>query len=142
MKSNLKKITHEMAVFYILFTEHLKNREQYHPPNIVDVGDVLVKELNKWVFTTWKTPARFSEIFQENPDLLERVLVKSKSGSKYYKYRLNINFVPRLIKDGRLQEFFEAITDDYKPQVAVKAAECEHGLPTFVECPYCSGAKQ
>lgn len=126
-----------MAVLYILFKEHQKNREAYHAPSIVDVGDVYVEELGKWVFTTWKTPARLTDIFQDNPDLLQRVLVKSKAGSKYYKYRLNLNFIPELIKDAKLKEFFSAITGTYTPQPKIETQYCDHGLPTFVQCPQC-----
>lgn len=133
------KITHEMAVLYLLFQQHKIDREVYLPPSAVDVGDVLIEPLNIYVFTTWKTPARLTDIYQDNPDLLQRIQVKSRSGSNYYKYRLNINFIPELIKDKKLKTFFEYIGGKYEPQKKIETKYCQHGLPTFVQCPNCCG---
>lgn len=126
-----------MACLYILYKQHNENWELFIPPSAVDRGDLLIEELNMWVFTTWKTPARLTDIFQDNPDLLQRVQVKSKSGSKYYKYRLHENFTPMLIVEKPLREFFDAITVDYVPRVQLPKEQCPHGIPKFVKCPYC-----
>lgn len=135
----MKKITHKMVCLYVLWKKHLEDREAYWAPSIVDVGDIHIPELNAYVFTTWKTPARLTDLFQEQPDLFERIDVKSeKSGTHYYKYRLNLNFVPRLITDRSLKEFFEKVSGQgYKPLPTKVEVLCPHGVPSFVVCPYC-----
>ena len=135
MKSS--KLTHKMACFYILLKQHQEDRIKYISPSTVDIGDVYIEETKEYIFTTWKTPTRLTDIFQENPGLLERISVKSKAGQNYYKYRLNINFTEFFIQDPKLKEFFKKISPRYIPQEIIEEKTCPHGLPAFVKCPYC-----
>jgi len=105
----MNRITQEQAAFYILYKEAKKDREKYHSPSIVDIGDVLITELDQWAFTSWKAPARLSDIWNDNPGLLERIEVKSMTGSKYYKYRISIKAHRGLIKDEKLLSFYDRI---------------------------------
>lgn len=103
------KVTQEQCAFYILYLESKKDKEAYHSPSIVDVGDVYVKEYGVWVFTTWKTPTRLTDIYQRNPDLLQRVSATARAGNKYYKYRINTQARIEFIKDQQLLEFYNKI---------------------------------
>jgi len=103
------RITQQECAFYILYQEFKKNHEMYHSPSIVDVGDVYIKEVGKWVFTTWKTPTRLTDIFQKNPGLLERISVRAKAGNRYYKYRISNTVKVEDIKDPELLAFYNKI---------------------------------
>lgn len=109
MATRKDKVTHEQAAFYILYGLSKKDPEAYHAPSVVDVGDVHVAELNEWVFTTWKTPTRLTDIYQQNPLLLERTEARSRAGTKYYRYRVSVNAKPEFIKDPQLRTFYERI---------------------------------
>lgn len=69
------------------------------------VGEMHIPELNRWVLMSYKCPTRLTDIFQENPGLLERELFEGKSGSKYYRYRIVENATLHLILDPALIEF-------------------------------------
>lgn len=105
----MKKVTQEQCAFYILYKESKKDKEAYHSPSIVDVGDVHIEELDVWVFTTWKTPTRLTDIYQDNPNLLERISVKARAGNSYYKYRISTSASAGLIKDKTLLDFYNKI---------------------------------
>lgn len=109
VKGVRSKITQEQCAFYILYKEHHKDPEAYHSPSIVDVGDVLIEELNEWVFTTWKTPTRLTDIFQDNPNLLERIAVKARAGNYYFKYRIRKGVTKADIVDPSLSHFYSLI---------------------------------
>lgn len=103
------KVTHEQCAFYILYKKRSENPEEYHAPSIVDVGDVYIEELKEWVFTTWKTPSRLTDIYQKNPKLLERISVKAKAGNKYFKYRIRLGVTVEDIVEPSLLTFYKKI---------------------------------
>lgn len=75
-------------------------------------GEMLIKELGTWVLMSYKCPARLSDIFLQNPTLLEREEIVGKSGAKYFGYRLRLHVTPNDIVDTKLKSFYDKITQN------------------------------
>lgn len=81
------KITQKQMAFYRLYQNFVES-----PLKFIEtwrfVGEIEIKEARTWGLMSYKCPTRLTDIFLENPNLLERVMVKGKSGSNYYAYRI------------------------------------------------------
>lgn len=104
--------TQQEVVFYLLYESFKKDPKAYVPIHAFAAGDVLIKPLHRWAFASYKTPARVTEIYYENPGLLDRRKVRGKSGARYFEYRITFfSPTPRenLIKDEILRNFYNKI---------------------------------
>lgn len=117
----MKKITQKMMAFYLLWKCRQDNPDEYIPTWRF-VGEIEVPELWTHVMMSYKCPTRLTDIYQENPDLLERKLVKGKSGAEYYAYRFAPEVNRSMIKDAKLRDFF----DHLKEGARKRALQIEH----------------
>lgn len=102
------KITQMQMAFYKLYSARQEDRERFVPLWEFG-GEMLVKELNQWVLMSYKCPTRMSDIYNRNPNLVERITITGKSGSKYFAYRFVPDVKPELILDPQLQEFYKLL---------------------------------
>lgn len=103
------KITQKQLAFYKLYKKFKDNHEEY-----LDTwefgGEIHIIELGRWELMSYKCPARLSDIYNENPDFLERRIVTGKSGSKYFQYRItNISNPIEKLVDPILLEFYRKV---------------------------------
>lgn len=113
------RVTQKKAAFYTLYadfrrakalpTEEERKAAYRFIPTWEFVGEVNIPELGVWVMRSYKCPTRLTDIYQENPGLLERELITGKSGAKYYGYRFSASASIELIKDETLREFYKLI---------------------------------
>lgn len=94
--------------FYKLYIERKATPERYIPTWEFG-GEMFIKETGKWVLMSYKCPARLSDLFLENPNLLERKELEGKSGAKYFGYRLRPGVQVRDIVDPNVREFYEVV---------------------------------
>lgn len=104
----MKKVTQKQGIFYQLYRLREKDPEEYTPIWQL-IGEVYVEELNKWAFVSYEVSARMSEIYSDNPTLLERKMVTGKTGAKYYAYRLRMGVNINDIQDPKLLSFYKQI---------------------------------
>lgn len=104
----MKKVTQKQAAFYTLYSAFKAEPERYIP-TFEFVGEMEIPELGVWVLRSYKCPTRLTDIFQENPRLLERRLITGKSGAKYYGYRFAAGVTSACIDDPTLQDFYKLI---------------------------------
>lgn len=109
----MKKISQKQMVFYKLLTEAKKDRSRFVPAWEFG-GEMYISELDTWVLMSYKCPTRLTDIYQENPGLLEREIIEGKSGASYYGYRLNsetdsFNYFEQFITDPRLSSFYQKV---------------------------------
>ena len=104
----MKKITQKQLAFYVLYRA-MKQEPGEYVPAWRCVGEIHIEELGRWEMMTYKCPTRLTDIFQENPTLLERMLISGKSGAHYYGYRIRIGVEAKDIKDSKLAEFRTAV---------------------------------
>jgi len=106
------KITQKMLVFYKLYLCYKEDPSRY-----VDtwefLGEINVVELGRWGLMSYKAPTRLTDIFQENPWLLERRWHTGKSGTQYFQYRFNDPRVEK-INDPSLRVFYKIIHERRK----------------------------
>lgn len=102
------RVTQKQMALYKLVKENRENRDRY-VPTWEFVGEMEIKELGKWVLMSYKCPTRLTDIYQENPRLLERTQIRGKSGSKYYGYRLRHGSSSDDIIEESLKEFYPKI---------------------------------
>lgn len=102
------QITQKKAVFYVLYKSYFEDPEVY-VPTWKFLGELHVKELNKYFFMSYKTPANGVNLFFENPGLVERRITTGKSGAKYFEYRIAPNPTSDKIKDENILEFYKLI---------------------------------
>lgn len=98
------KITQKQLAFYVLY-KAMKETPYEYVPAWKCVGEIYVEELGKWEMMSYKCPTRLTDIYQENPDLLERTVIVGKSGAHYYGYRIRQSVSPYDIKDKKLSMF-------------------------------------
>jgi len=103
-----EKITQKQLAFYKLLISYKEDREKYHP-TWEFIGEIFIKELNTWEMMSYKAPTRLTDIYQENPTLLDRRLVKGKSGSKYFEYKIAQDSGIGKLRDISLEQFFMRI---------------------------------
>ncbi len=104
MKKN--KITQKQLAFYILYKARENDPEEYIP-TWKFVGELQITELNLWEMASYKCPTRLSDLNQENPNMLERILIEGKSGAKYYSYRLRVGITPQDMIDPAIYSFYK-----------------------------------
>ena len=104
----MSKVTQKQMAFYKLLCESIKEKERY-VSTWEFIGEMCIGELNEWVLMSYKCPTRLTDLFQENPDLLERKLVTGKSGATYYAYRLRVGGSKNDIKDVSILKFYNRI---------------------------------
>lgn len=95
-------------VFYKLYSARAEDPERFLP-TWEFLGEMFVKELNEWVLMSYKCPTRLTDLFQQNPTLLERKLIKGKSGAEYFGYRFREGVGSADIKDSRILKFYQKI---------------------------------
>ena len=101
-----KKVTQKQCAFYTLYRSFRTDRNRF-VPTFEFVGEIKIFELDMWVLRTYKCPTRLTDIYQENPRLLERSLITGNSGSKYYGYRFAQGVCREYIDDPTLLEFYD-----------------------------------
>lgn len=99
-----KKITQHQGIFYQLYKLHQQDPEAFIPIWQL-IGEVYVEELGQWVFISYEVSARTSELWSANPGLLDRKIVKGKTGAEYYAYRIHPEVTKHHIRDPRLDDF-------------------------------------
>ena len=104
----ISKITQKQMAFYKLYAERAKDPQRY-VPTWEFVGEMFVEELNEWVLMSYKCPTRLTDLYQENTALLDRKLIKGKSGAEYFGYRFKEGVGSMDIKDSRILEFYKRI---------------------------------
>ena len=103
-----EKITQQQMAFYKLYTEHHKDAERFVAIWEL-VGEIFIKELNKWELMSYTCPHRVFELYSENAGLIERKMLTGKSGAHYYGYRLVLQPKAEYIKNESLFEFYKLI---------------------------------
>lgn len=104
----MTKVTQKEMVFYKLYIERVKDPERYVPTWEFG-GEMFIKELNEWVLMSYKCPTRLTELIQDNPSLIERDVIKGKSGAEYYGYRFKEGCSMDDISDQSLKDFYRLI---------------------------------
>lgn len=97
------------AIFYRLYRHFKSPERERYVPVFEFMGEVHCPEVKRWGFVSFEVSARLSEIFKENPGLIERKLIYGKSGNTYYGYRIGPNPDPALFKDQKLYDFYQVI---------------------------------
>lgn len=100
----MKRVSQKEAIFYKLYNNFKDKNELI--PVFAFMGEQYVPESGKWGYVSYEVSARFSEMFKENPGLIERKEIIGKSGARYYGYRLSPAANPELIRDPRLRGFY------------------------------------
>lgn len=104
----MSKITQKQMAFYKLYTARAEDPQRY-VSTWEFLGEMFVKELNEWVLMSYKCPTRLTDLFQENPTLLERKLIRGKSGAEYFGYRFKEGVGAADIRDSKILEFYQKI---------------------------------
>lgn len=102
-----KRPTQKQLAFYTLY----KNFKQ-NPSRFVSiwefVGLIHIDPLNCSFLRSFKCPTRVSDIFEENPRLLQRQIV-IRDGTRYYEYRIVPTVEPEFVEEESLKEFYKLI---------------------------------
>jgi len=99
-----KTITQKQMAFYKLLEERKKDQRRY-VATWEFVGEMYISQLNTWVMMSYKCPTRLTDLFQENPKLLERTEIQGKSGATYFAYRIREGGSRSDIEDPTLLNF-------------------------------------
>lgn len=118
MKSRLSQ---KETIFYVLYKKFKEGKGDYVPVFHV-MGETYCEELKKWGFVSYECSARLSEMFKENPGLIQRHTIAGKSGARYFGYRINPSPSQGLIKDDTLLDFHASLTG-IRPKSSVSPAE-------------------
>jgi len=115
----MKKVTQKQAAFYTLYDAYRRAKalptaeERIEAfrflPTFEFVGEIHIPELGVWVLRSYKCPTRFTDLYQENPRLLDRKLITGKSGAKYYGYRFSKDVNEDCIEDKVIKDFYRLI---------------------------------
>lgn len=104
------KVTQKEAIFYQLYKHWQSNKGEYIPVFKL-MGEVHVAELGLWGFVSHEVSPRCSELRQENPELIQITEITGKSGARYYGHRINPDAKLAMIKEPRLQNFYQRIKE-------------------------------
>lgn len=104
----MTKVTQKQMAFFRLYHERRVDPEKFLP-TWEFVGELYINEFDQWVLMSYKCPTRLSDLYKENPTLLERSLITGKSGAHYYGYRLRVGVSPADIKDDSIREFYKEL---------------------------------
>lgn len=103
-----EKTTQQQMAFYKLYEERKKDPERYVA--IWEfVGEIFIKEINKWELMSYTCPHRVFELYDENPQLMERKMLKGKTGAHYYGYRFVPDVSSEKIKSESIFKFYNLI---------------------------------
>lgn len=102
------KITQHQAIFYQLYKLRQKDPEAYIPIWQL-IGEIYIEELQTWAFVSYEVSARTSELWSDNPGLLDRKKVRGKTGAEYFAYRIHPLVSAESIKDPKLEAFRQTI---------------------------------
>lgn len=103
-----KKITQHQAIFYQLYKLREKDPQAFIPIWQL-IGEVYVEELGVWAFVSYEVSARTSELWSNNPGLLDSKEVEGKTGAKYFAYRIHPDVTAHHIRDPKLDAFRRSI---------------------------------
>jgi hypothetical protein len=101
-----KHLTQKETIFYQLYQARKKDPDEYIAIWKL-IGEVYCEELNKHGFMSYEVSARMSEMYQDNPGLLERKWLKGITGAKYYGYRIAHGANASNIHDEKLLAFYQ-----------------------------------
>lgn len=104
-----KRISMKQAILYRLMQKRLSG--MFIPVYDI-IGEIYCKELEKWGFVSFEVSARLSEMYRDNPTLLEREWQTGRLGAKYYAYRIAQSARPKDIKDPSLKKFYYLIKEN------------------------------
>lgn len=111
------RATQYESVFYILYKRFKEGKTDLLPVHYL-MGEVFIKELNKWGYVSHECSARASEMHKENPGLLYREWMTGKSGARFYGYRIALNADASKIREPGLQAFYQKISGKKVPDAA------------------------
>lgn len=107
-----------MMAYYVLHQAKRRDPDEF-VPTWKFVGEMRAPELGRWIMMSYKCPTRLTDIYQENPRLLERKLIKGKSGAQYYAYRISPMATKKDLVDVKLNQirmkiinYAKKLTDD------------------------------
>lgn len=117
----MSKVTQKQMAFYKLYDEFRKAKalptaeERTKAFRYIATwefgGEMFIPEIGEWVLMSYKCPTRLTDIFQENPGLIDREWITGKSGAQYFGYRFSKDAKPELIKDKKLLAFYQLIRE-------------------------------
>ena len=70
------------------------------------IGEFFCEEVGLWGFVSYEISARLSEMYNGNHNLLERKMLKGKTGASYYGYRISTTAKIDNIGDVNLRKFY------------------------------------
>jgi hypothetical protein len=97
------KVTQKQMAFLTLLYQYAKNSSIYIA-TWEFVGEFRNPTTGEWLLRSYKCPTRLTDIYQENPDLLDRKWITGKSGSRYYGYRIKKPLDPNNVRDPKLRD--------------------------------------
>lgn len=103
-----RKITSKQLAFYKLYSEFRKDPARYVSAWEF-VGEIHLQEIGVWGLMSYSCPRRVIEIFNENPNLLERRKTTGKSGARYFQYRFKQTVQPTDIIEESVSEIYKRI---------------------------------
>lgn len=103
-----RKITQREAIFYQLYKQRQQNPDKLVPVWQM-IGEVYCPDVSKWGFVSYEVSARCSEMFKENPGMLDRQYMRGRTGARYYGYRFHPDVSIDKIKEPDLLNFYKII---------------------------------
>lgn len=103
------RLTMKETCFYLLYKKFKEGKGEYIPV-FSFMGETFSEEVSKWGFVSYECSARLSELYSENPGLIQRQMLTGKSGAHYYGYRITPTPTLDLIKDEALRAFHKRIS--------------------------------
>lgn len=98
-------LTQKAAVLTYL----IENRSEDYIPAHKFTGVKTFESLDNLEFLmSYECPHRLTDIFQDNPKLLERKKIEGRTGAKYFGYRINPDVIDyrEVIEDPNLKVFY------------------------------------
>lgn len=106
-----KKLTQEKVFFYVLWKNYHTTPEQYIPVWKF-IGEVYLEELGVWFFMSYKCLSNGANTYLKNPGLIERRQARgTKTGAKYYEYRIAPNPSRSKITEPSLMMFYDDLIE-------------------------------
>lgn len=103
-----RKLTQKEAIFWKLYQRFKLKNADYMPVHEL-MGEIYCEPLAKWGYVSYECSARASEIIKENPALIQRSIIRGRSGATYYGYRINPAALPWMVVDPKLAAFYRSI---------------------------------
>jgi len=99
------RLTQKETIFYQLYKNKKIDKEEYIPLWKM-IGEFFCEEVGLWGFVSYEVSARLSEMYNGNYNLLERKMLKGKTGATYYGYRISTTAKIDNIGDTNLRKFY------------------------------------